>query len=179
MVNWLKVIAVIIALAFVYFGGYEAWHLYTLPFAVFLLFIVVILAFFLDKINWSVFRKEREILSCEEWAPRAVAALKRNNPDWFRDKKFEAEILRSIPIGIVWVYSLGALEDDKKCAFGEVWKDSQNFIISPLARLNWHERTNVVLGKEAVGLKYLKKTDLRPESILKKVEPKAEVDINA
>jgi hypothetical protein len=127
-----------------------------------------------DKVNWAVFQKEREVCTLEEWMPKAVPALKKNSPEAFRGgEKFEGEIIQSVPVGIIWCYVPGL--GHRKCAFGEVWRDSRNIIISPLDTIEWHLRTNFCKSKREVGELYLKGVGDKPsllkteEKILKEV----------
>lgn len=169
MNSWLKAFLCLAIIGLVY-AGYDMLKLYSQLIAIVFALVGIIMVFLFEKINWQLLmrllRKEREIYSVDEWREKAVAALKRNNPSLFnKGECFEAEILQSIPIGVLYSFVPGL--EERKCAFGEVWKDSKNLIISPLDSVEWHLRTNFCKSMKEVGLLYLKKEDVEKISIWK------------
>ena len=112
---------------------------------------------FVDRINWLLlFERERDVLSLAEWKPKAVSALERNHPRGLANHgfKFEADILYSVPIGVLWVARSGP--SFCECAFGEVWADSKNTIVSPLKDLNSHLHDTHTKSIEDAGRVYLR-----------------------
>jgi len=161
-------VAAIVAL-FVFFGLHAELGLIQEQAAIVIAAIVFLLILIHDKINWRVFLPPREVLSVDDWRNKAVAALERNYPGRVLGELFfEAEILQDGPVGVLWVSESPDVElHERRCCFGEVWKDSQNYVCSPLATLQWHLRSNYCKSKLEAGLKYLKRADKKPEGIFK------------
>lgn len=138
----------------IYFVGFEAMQLYVQFVAFALIIIACSIVWVLDKINLAVFKKPREVFTMEEWLPKAIAALKKNSPESFRDgTHFEGEILQGVPAGIIYGYVVGL--GHRKCAFGEIWKDAKNPIVSSFETLEFHLRSNFCKSKEEAAKIYL------------------------
>lgn len=138
----------------IYFVGHEALQLYVQFVAFALIVAACFVVWFLDRVNFAAFKKPRERLTLEQWLPKAIAAVKKNNPSDFRGgQKFEGELLQNVPAGVLKVYVPGI--EHCEYAFGEIWKDAENPICSSLTTIENHKRTNFCSSKEEVARVYL------------------------
>lgn len=155
MNNWLKAGLCAFSAIIIYFVGFEAMQLYSWVFSFFLILVACAIVLGADKVNWGLlFKKDKTVLSLDEWTPKAVAAVKKNSPHDFRDgTRFEAEVLGK-GAGLLWAYPQSA--EHRRCAFGDMYKDSPNPIISPLAPLKWHLHTAFCSSKFDVAELYLR-----------------------
>lgn len=174
MNKWFKVFFCAIAAGAIYLF-LKPYFGFNDQFAAILIAVACAGIFFADKINWALlFHKERELLSLQAWKVKAIAALKANSPEFFgQDWGFEAEIIYSVPIGVLYCYIPGL--DERKLAFGEVWADSINPIVSRLETFENHVHWCNCKSLREAGEFYLKHSDKVPLSIWKEAEPKKEV----
>ena len=177
MSKWLQIGGSAIICAVVYFVGFEALQLYSEPFA-FVLAIACVVMFLVGlRVNWSViFKRNREIFSRLEWMPLAVSDLEANYPDRVRGKLyFEAEVLMACPIGVLYVVESPNIPlHQRRCAFGSVFKDSPNIILSPLMTYEAHIRRLDCKSMVELGRKYLRESERVPLSVWKTDEKKQE-----